>query len=515
MLDLFRMEAETQAQVLTAGLLALERDRDPPPSSSRRACARPTRSKGAARIVGLAVGVRVAHAMEDCFVAAQEGRIALAPRANRPAARGHRPAGADRQHAGSGSDQWAGGRSPEVERLRRGARARSRAASPPRRSRSPAADRRAHAVCRTPANRRSPWAERNSDRVLRVTAENLNRLLGLAGESLVESRWVKPFADSLLRLKRLQHESRKTLDTPARSAVGARSGRARRKRRSPTRSGVLSECQQFLAAAARRARDVRPALHQPGASALRRGARLPHEAVRRRRSGVSAHGARPGALARQAGEAGDRRRGDAGGSRHPGEARRAARPSAAQRHRSRHRDRRRSAAPRASPRRASSGSKPVTAPARCTIIVSDDGRGVDLEKLREAVVERNLHRREAAAALSEAELLEFLFLPGFTMKDDRHRHFRPRRRPRRRAGHGQAGARHRARVVAGRQGHALPAAAAGHALGRPHAAGGDRRRAVRLSARVTSSARSSCRRTRSSCSKAASISTSTDGGSGS
>src|SRR5205823_5525683 len=28
-------------------------------------------------IVGLAVGVRIAHAMEDCFVAAQHGRIAL------------------------------------------------------------------------------------------------------------------------------------------------------------------------------------------------------------------------------------------------------------------------------------------------------------------------------------------------------------------------------------------------------------------------------------------------------
>ena len=45
-----------------------------------------------------------------------------------------------------------------------------------------------------------------SDRVLRVSAENLNRLLSLAGESLVESRWVKPFAESLLRLKRLQHD---------------------------------------------------------------------------------------------------------------------------------------------------------------------------------------------------------------------------------------------------------------------------------------------------------------------
>ena len=119
------------------------------------------------------------------------------------------------------------------------------------------------------------------------------------------------------------------------------------------------------------------------------------------------------------------------------------------------------------------------------VIVSDDGRGVDLDKLRRAVVEREADRHaRPPRALSEAELLEFLFLPGFTMKDDGHRNFRPRRRPRRRAGHGQAGARHGARVVAARQRHALPAAAAGDALGGPRAAGRDRRRALRVSARA-------------------------------
>ncbi len=50
------------------------------------------------------------------------------------------------------------------------------------------------------------------------------------------------------------------------------------------------------------------------------------------------------------------------------------------------------------------------------IIVSDDGSGVDLEKLREAIVARKLTTREASQALSDTELLEFLFLPGFTMK---------------------------------------------------------------------------------------------------
>jgi two-component system sensor histidine kinase and response regulator WspE len=50
------------------------------------------------------------------------------------------------------------------------------------------------------------------------------------------------------------------------------------------------------------------------------------------------------------------------------------------------------------------------------VTVSDDGRGVDLDKLRIAVVDRKLIDPQGAAALSEAELLEFLFLPGFSMK---------------------------------------------------------------------------------------------------
>ena len=51
------------------------------------------------------------------------------------------------------------------------------------------------------------------------------------------------------------------------------------------------------------------------------------------------------------------------------------------------------------------------------VIVSDDGRGIDLRRLRHAVVQRNLANAETADRLSEPELLEFLFLPGFTMAD--------------------------------------------------------------------------------------------------
>src|ERR1700688_2846300 len=70
MLELFRMEVETQAVAMTEGLLAVERDADPAPRL--RELMRAAHSlKGAARIVGRTAAVRISHAMEDCLVAVQ------------------------------------------------------------------------------------------------------------------------------------------------------------------------------------------------------------------------------------------------------------------------------------------------------------------------------------------------------------------------------------------------------------------------------------------------------------
>ena len=51
------------------------------------------------------------------------------------------------------------------------------------------------------------------------------------------------------------------------------------------------------------------------------------------------------------------------------------------------------------------------------IVVADDGRGIDLERLRAKVVERGLTTAAVAARLTETELLDFLFLPGFSTKE--------------------------------------------------------------------------------------------------
>ena len=79
MLELFRVEAEKQTAILTSGLLELERG--PAAPQQLEMLMRAAHSfKGAARIVNLADRVRVAHAMEDCFALAQQGKLELRQR---------------------------------------------------------------------------------------------------------------------------------------------------------------------------------------------------------------------------------------------------------------------------------------------------------------------------------------------------------------------------------------------------------------------------------------------------
>jgi two-component system sensor histidine kinase and response regulator WspE len=54
---------------------------------------------------------------------------------------------------------------------------------------------------------------------------------------------------------------------------------------------------------------------------------------------------------------------------------------------------------------------------RLVISVRDDGKGINPDQVRERVIRRNLAPAETVARLSEQELLEFLFLPGFSTRD--------------------------------------------------------------------------------------------------
>ena len=55
---------------------------------------------------------------------------------------------------------------------------------------------------------------------------------------------------------------------------------------------------------------------------------------------------------------------------------------------------------------------------RLLVSVQDDGRGLDVEAVRARVIARGLADAQVVAEMSSAELSHFLFLPGFTMRDE-------------------------------------------------------------------------------------------------
>ena len=224
LLELFSLEAEAQTQVLSAGLLALERD--PTQADHLESCMRAAHSlKGAARIVGVDAGVSVAHVMEDCLVSAQEGRLYLRPEHIDALLQGTdllmRIATPNNKSGACGNRGLCG-----VD----GALARSAGAAEPISTRiapfmaedllqaseataTPVLDLEPAPLPSSaePAARARRTTE-NGERVLRVTAERLNSLLDLSSKSLVETLRLKPHLATMQRLKRMQNNSLRALE---------------------------------------------------------------------------------------------------------------------------------------------------------------------------------------------------------------------------------------------------------------------------------------------------------------
>ncbi|CAM3949465.1 hybrid sensor histidine kinase/response regulator [Ectopseudomonas alcaliphila] len=249
LLDLFRLEAEAQKQVLDTGLLILERD--PTNASQLEACMRAAHSlKGAARIVGLDNGVQVAHAMEDLLVAAQEGLLRLLP--------DH----IDALLQGSDLLLRIGQAQQDAEQEARVATVTTRLqvllgnAVPalrvqPGESAAFAAEAAPSNLPETPTaaspQSAEPVADERISRVLRVSAERFDHLIDLSGKSLVEFQRTKPLNDSLHRLKRQQESARRTLETLREHLLGTDLDASAQALFAESRN-LLIECQQQLQA---------------------------------------------------------------------------------------------------------------------------------------------------------------------------------------------------------------------------------------------------------------------------
>jgi two-component system, chemotaxis family, sensor histidine kinase and response regulator WspE len=413
MLELFRLDAESQVQALTGGLLALERDATA--ADQLEICMRAAHSlKGAARIVGLDVGVKVTHAMEDCFVAAQLGAVKLRQTHIDVLLRGVDLLTRIADTPEADASLWAGERQAEISAFLDALAA----AIVGREAAQPVLDAAATQATGTFAEPKphAPADDRDSvERVLRVTAENLNRLLGLAGESLVGSRRLKHYTESMLRLKRLHYNADKKLDR-LRETLAEFAPNPRIEAALADALHQVHECHELVsqrlievemfdsrsADLAHRLYDAALACRmRPFADGVRAFPRIMRDLgrslgkqVRLEIVGAATQVDRDilekldaplGHLLRNAIDH---------GIETPDERLAAGKPAeGVVRLEARH----------------SAGLLQITA--------TDDGRGIDLDNLRAAIVERKLTSAEIAQKLSEAELLEFLFLPGFSMKD--------------------------------------------------------------------------------------------------
>ncbi|PBB22028.1 MULTISPECIES: hybrid sensor histidine kinase/response regulator [unclassified Mesorhizobium] len=414
MLSLFQAELESQSQALTSGLLALERD--PVAADALEACMRAAHSlKGAARIIDLTPAVKVANAMEDCLVAAQRGHLTVRQE--------HIDAllqGTDLLKliaSGPSSESVP----PDVEAFlaKFAELALPDATHLPRKSEADFPD--AQGVPATTlsasllvATVPQSQGSIGSDRMVRVTADSLNRLLGLAGESLMEARRLRPFADGLLRLKRLQSDLASAFDDlhavlPAVSkdeAVVEALAEAQRKLR--LSQAFLAERLDELDSVDRKATDLANRLYdetlasrmRPFEDGVRHYARMVRDLGRTlgKRVRLEIVGGSTGIdrdiLEQLDAPLGHLLRNAVDHGLEPPEERVAAGKPAEGliRLEARH----------------NAGLLQIT--------VVDDGRGIDLAELRETIVDRHLATRESANTLSETELLAFLFLPGFSMK---------------------------------------------------------------------------------------------------
>ena len=214
LLELFSLEAEAQTQVLSAGLLALERD--PTQADYLESCMRAAHSlKGAARIVGVNAGVSVAHVMEDCLVSAQERRLVLRAEhidallqgtdlLTRIATPGNSIAAQDVDTyvalMGQLLDPAAAQTPvvpPRIEMQAEALRVEPAEAEP---------------LASTEAVPKGKRVTEGGERVLRVTAERLNSLLDLSSKSLVETQRLKPWLATMQRLKRQQSNGLRALE---------------------------------------------------------------------------------------------------------------------------------------------------------------------------------------------------------------------------------------------------------------------------------------------------------------
>ncbi|MEI8080172.1 MAG: Hpt domain-containing protein, partial [bacterium] len=216
LVELFRQEVTAQTEILSEGLLTAERG--PVEVATWERLMRAAHSvKGAARIVNQMAAVRVAHALEDEFTEIQHGRAVFAA-----AAADVYLAAVDllsrlAQLSEAEATAWPETHQAEMDGLLQRLAATRTGTAPPvagfvPTSCVPGAEQKAAdtfaqptpvAISAAPAVTAPPVAagEAETGLAVRVSSANLNRVMDLAGEVVVRSRWFSPHASRLQTLR--------------------------------------------------------------------------------------------------------------------------------------------------------------------------------------------------------------------------------------------------------------------------------------------------------------------------
>lgn len=430
LLSLFREEVHTNCQILAEGLVALEQG-DATPQRLEAMMRAAHSVKGAARVVSLPPAVDLSHAMEDCFVRMQKSQLAPTTGIVDLLLQCTDLLQTMAEAAGDGFAAWmaehANEVSGQIERLTR-AMEEGRAATsapvvvavPPQPDpETPANDSHTAAAPTTPMPATVPVEPiatsrpgTTDDGVVRVTARSLTRLMGLAGESLVESRWLQPFAKSLSRLKQLHATLAETVE--GLSETLSSDGHQEQA------TALLADARQQMAACRELLSERIAEFDRRTRDADDLSTRLYREVITSRmrpfRDGVQGLPRLVRDLAKQLdkkvqlkirGETTEVDRDilerlDAPlnhlvrnaldhGLETPAERQASGKPEVGQ-----------------------LSIEAAHSAGLLSITVGDDGRGIDLARLRRKVVERGLTTDDVARKLTDTELLEFLFLPGFS-----------------------------------------------------------------------------------------------------
>jgi two-component system sensor histidine kinase and response regulator WspE len=418
LLELFSLEADAQTQVLSAGLLALERN--PTQADQLEACMRAAHSlKGAARIVGVDAGVSVAHVMEDCLVSAQEGRLYLQPE--------HIDAllqGTDLLMRIATPGNTVGPVDIEsyvalMERLLDPSQPGAQVSTPAPLPVAPIEELPPEPEPAPPVGtdlpRQNKRMTEGGERVLRVTAERLNSLLDLSSKSLVETQRLKPYLASLQRLKRIQSNSARALDNL--------DGQLKTVDLSLEAQEALADTRRLLAEAQLLLAQKTAELDEFGWQAGQRAQVLYDTALACRMRPFADVLAGQVRMVRDLGRSlGKQVRLEIEGEKTQVDRDVLEKLEAPLTHLLRNAVDHGIEMPeqRLLAGKPAEGLIRLRASHQAGLLVlelSDDGDGVDLERLRGTIVDRHLSPLETALRLSEEELLTFLFLPGFSLRD--------------------------------------------------------------------------------------------------